>query len=292
MGKGEIDGIVINTAGVGADVARRSRDRGLSPGDRIIVTGTLGDHGMAVMATRHGLALDAHAGLGRRADQRPDPRGARVGRRAITAMKDPTRGGVASALHEMATKARVGIVIDEAALPVRPRDARRLRAGRHRSAARRQRGQGGDGGARRRGRRACSRRCARIRSGATRRSSASAPPSARAWSSSTPASAAASSPSPTANCCHAYADHALRVAVLCSHRAPGLLHLLNADPDRGRAYDIVCCVTSETTFAEEVRVERRGVPTRSHDIRAFYDARRAPLGSRDRASAPRSTPRR
>jgi folate-dependent phosphoribosylglycinamide formyltransferase PurN len=69
----------------------------------------------------------------------------------------------------------------------------------------------------------------------------------------------------------------LRVVVLCSHRAPGLLHLLNADPLRGRTYDIVACVTSEPTFAEEVRVERRGVTTRSHDIRAFYGARQAPL---------------
>jgi phosphoribosylglycinamide formyltransferase-1 len=70
----------------------------------------------------------------------------------------------------------------------------------------------------------------------------------------------------------------LRVVVLCSHRAPGLLHLLNADPARGRTYDIVGCVTTEPTFAEEVRVERRGVPTRSHDIHAFYRARNAPLG--------------
>ena len=69
----------------------------------------------------------------------------------------------------------------------------------------------------------------------------------------------------------------LRVAVLCSHRAPGLMHLLNADPDRGRTFDIVCCVTSESTFDEEVRVERRGVPTRAHGIRAFYDARRATI---------------
>ena len=77
----------------------------------------------------------------------------------------------------------------------------------------------------------------------------------------------------------------LRVAVLCSHRAPGLLHLLNADPDRGRTFDIVGCVTTEQTFAEEVRVERRGVPTRSHDIRVFYEARQAPLG---RAAAVRA----
>lgn len=69
----------------------------------------------------------------------------------------------------------------------------------------------------------------------------------------------------------------LRVAVLCSHRAPGLLHLLNADADRGRTFEIVCCMTSESTFAEEVRVERRGVPSRSHGIRAFYDGRGAKI---------------
>src|ERR1051325_5452607 len=57
MGKGEIDGIVINTSGVGM-TSRVITDRRLSAGDRIIVTGTLGDHGMAVMALRHGLGLD------------------------------------------------------------------------------------------------------------------------------------------------------------------------------------------------------------------------------------------
>src|SRR5689334_24187279 len=70
----------------------------------------------------------------------------------------------------------------------------------------------------------------------------------------------------------------LRVAVLCSHRAPGLLYLLNQSPDRGVAYEIVGCVTNQETFAEEVRVERRGIPTRSHSIAAFYDAH----GARDR----------
>lgn len=118
MGKGEIDGIVINTTGVGL-TTRVITDRGLAAGDRILVTGTLGDHGMAVMATRHGLGLEATLvsdvapinGLIRAAID------AEAG--AITAMKDPTRGGVAGVLHEMAAKGRVGIVIDEAALPVR-----------------------------------------------------------------------------------------------------------------------------------------------------------------------------
>lgn len=119
MGKGEIDGIVINTTGVGL-TPFIVRDCTLSVGDRIIVTGTLGDHGMAVMATRHGLALDAPL----RSDVAPLNGLIRVALagdpRAITAMKDPTRGGVASALHEMASKSRVGILLDEAALPVRP----------------------------------------------------------------------------------------------------------------------------------------------------------------------------
>lgn len=66
-----------------------------------------------------------------------------------------------------------------------------------------------------------------------------------------------------------------RVAVLCSHRAPGLLYLLNRAADRGVAYDIVCVVSSEETFDEEVRVERRGIPTRAHPFRSFTGSRQA-----------------
>lgn len=118
MGKGEIDGIVINTAGVGL-TAHLVRDAGLHPGDRLIVTGTLGDHGTAVIARRHGLSLDADL----TSDVAPINGLVRAAMNAapgaITAMKDPTRGGVASALHEMAAKSHVGIVIHETALPIR-----------------------------------------------------------------------------------------------------------------------------------------------------------------------------
>jgi folate-dependent phosphoribosylglycinamide formyltransferase PurN len=69
----------------------------------------------------------------------------------------------------------------------------------------------------------------------------------------------------------------LRVAVLCSHRAPGLMYLLNRSPDRGVTFEIVCCLTSEYTFAEEVRVERRGIPALVHPIEAFYQERGAAL---------------
>lgn len=117
MGKGEIDGIVINTTGVGI-TKRPIRDNGLHAGDQIIVTGTIGDHGLAVMAARHGIELDGdlvsdvapiNGMIAAAISAMPT---------AITAMKDPTRGGVASALHEMAAKSKVGVVLQEQLIPV------------------------------------------------------------------------------------------------------------------------------------------------------------------------------
>jgi hydrogenase expression/formation protein HypE len=118
MGRGEVDGIVINTTGL-AVVERVVRDCDLRPGDVLIVTGPVGDHGIAVMAARH--ALDLGGSL--ESDVAPLNGLIRValaaGGASITAMKDPTRGGLASALHEMAVKGNVGIVLDELAVPVR-----------------------------------------------------------------------------------------------------------------------------------------------------------------------------
>ncbi|HSL24600.1 MAG TPA: hydrogenase expression/formation protein HypE [Vicinamibacterales bacterium] len=117
MRRGEVDGIVLNTTGV-ALTRTLVRDSGLKPGDRIVVSGTIGDHGLAVMAARHALGIEGTLrsdvapvnGLVRAAMAAAD--------RAVTAMKDPTRGGLASALHEMAEKAHVGILLEEAALPI------------------------------------------------------------------------------------------------------------------------------------------------------------------------------
>ena len=117
MGKGELDGIVINTTGV-ALTDRVVPDSGLRGGDRLIVTGSIGDHGMAVMAQRLGLAIEGMLA----SDVNPINALVRAALDAspggVVAMKDPTRGGVASALHEMAEKSGVGIVIDELSLPV------------------------------------------------------------------------------------------------------------------------------------------------------------------------------
>jgi folate-dependent phosphoribosylglycinamide formyltransferase PurN len=73
----------------------------------------------------------------------------------------------------------------------------------------------------------------------------------------------------------------LRVAVLCSHRAPGLVHVLGRDRNRGTLYEVVCCLTSETTFAEAVRVERRGIPILPHSLRAFYALNGREIADRD-----------
>ncbi|MEO8034763.1 MAG: hydrogenase expression/formation protein HypE [Acidobacteriota bacterium] len=117
MGRGEVDGIVINTCGIGL-TRTLVRDNGLSAGDRILVTGSIAEHGLAVMAARHSIELegdlvsDVAALNGLVASVLDFAPG------AVTAMKDPTRGGVSSALHEMASKSGVGVVLDERAIPV------------------------------------------------------------------------------------------------------------------------------------------------------------------------------
>ena len=119
MGRGELDRIVLNTTGI-ALTERVVPDSGLRPGDRILVTGTMGDHGFAIMALRKGLELEGDL----RSDVAPlndlVARALAAGGGAVTAMKDPTRGGLSSALHEMADKSGVGIVLDERSVPVSP----------------------------------------------------------------------------------------------------------------------------------------------------------------------------
>jgi hydrogenase expression/formation protein HypE len=118
---GHGDGVYINTAGVGLLRPRISvgPDRA-EPGDAILVSGTIGDHGMAIMSVREGLEFesqirsDCAALNGLIADV------LNAAGDAVHAMRDPTRGGLASTLNEIAAASNVGIAIDECALPVRP----------------------------------------------------------------------------------------------------------------------------------------------------------------------------
>lgn len=117
MGSGDLDGPVINTTGV-AVVPSGSvvPDSGLSVGDAIVVSGTVGDHGIALLSEREefGFEGDLESDVGPVNDLVRTA--IEAGR--VTAMKDPTRGGLATALNEMASKGDVGLEIDEPAIPV------------------------------------------------------------------------------------------------------------------------------------------------------------------------------
>jgi hydrogenase expression/formation protein HypE len=117
MGRGEIDGIVINTTGVGL-TRTLITDAGLRAGDRIIVTGPIGDHGIALMAKRHDLDLGDELKSDVAPVHAPIASAIAVAPGAIHSMKDPTRGGLSGALHEMAAKSGLQIVIEEAQVPV------------------------------------------------------------------------------------------------------------------------------------------------------------------------------
>jgi len=116
--KGKGDGVFITTTGVGVvpPGIHISGDRA-RPGDRIIVSGTVGDHGMAVMSKRESLAFGTdllsdtaalHGLVAAMIEAVPE----------LHVLRDPTRGGLATTLNEIAAQSGVGMLIDEAAVPV------------------------------------------------------------------------------------------------------------------------------------------------------------------------------
>ncbi len=130
---GAVQRLIVNTSGVGERhplldrnlrEARRHRrvrrdwllDSNLRPGDKIILSGTVGDHGVAVLSQREGYGFESVV----RSDVRPLSRlmeaALRVG--GIVSAKDPTRGGLANLLNEWASKSKVGIIVDEGAIPI------------------------------------------------------------------------------------------------------------------------------------------------------------------------------
>ncbi len=117
--RGSGDGLFITTTGLGivpegihlsADQAR--------PGDRLLLSGSLGEHGIAILAEREGLEFEGEV----RSDSAPLHSlvaAMLATTRAIHCLRDPTRGGLSSALNEIAAQSQVGMVIDERAIPVR-----------------------------------------------------------------------------------------------------------------------------------------------------------------------------
>ncbi|MEV0804842.1 hydrogenase expression/formation protein HypE [Micromonospora sp. NPDC050200] len=118
--RGKADGCYINTAGVG--VLERPVTLGtphIRPGDAVVVSGPIGDHGVTIMLARGELDIEAdlvsdtaplHGLLDALLDAAPD----------VRLLRDATRGGVATILNEVAQAAQVAVVVDEASVPVRP----------------------------------------------------------------------------------------------------------------------------------------------------------------------------
>ena len=118
--KGAVDKIFINTSGVGVlfDGIHVS-SRNAVPGDVVILSGSIADHGVTILAKREGMSFD----VGIKSDSAPLnhlTRSMFAVSRKIHVLRDPTRGGVATSLNEIAEKSGVGIKIFEDSVPVKP----------------------------------------------------------------------------------------------------------------------------------------------------------------------------
>jgi len=118
--RGKADGLFITTAGVGTVITGVNLGGAQAkPGDVVIISGSLGDHGIAVLGARGELGFES----GIQSDVAPLNHliGAMLEvSNQIHVLRDPTRGGVASALNEISDQSGVGIVLHESAIPVRP----------------------------------------------------------------------------------------------------------------------------------------------------------------------------
>ena len=118
--RGKADGLYINTSGVGTiEHSVELAPGSIRAGDRVIVSGSIGDHGMAIMIARGELALEVEL----ESDTAPLNglvAGLLVATDGVRCLRDPTRGGLATVLAELALSTQLNITIDETSLPIRP----------------------------------------------------------------------------------------------------------------------------------------------------------------------------
>ncbi|WP_434512097.1 hydrogenase expression/formation protein HypE [Desulfitobacterium sp. AusDCA] len=115
--RGSADQIFINTTGIGYRMERLVGPAQIQPGDEILITGTIGDHGIAILSEREGLEFQTPvvsdcAPLNGLIDAFYQP--------GVKCMRDPTRGGVATTLNELAQQAGVSMLLEEVNLPILP----------------------------------------------------------------------------------------------------------------------------------------------------------------------------
>ncbi len=120
--RGKGDGVFISTTGIGVvPLVRRISGALARPGDAVLVSGTIGEHGVAVLSRRESLEFETtiesdsaalHTLVAELLAALPEG--------SVRTLRDPTRGGLASTLNEIARQSRVGVLLEEAAIPVRP----------------------------------------------------------------------------------------------------------------------------------------------------------------------------
>ncbi len=116
--KGHGDGCYINTSGIGVVPAGVKLGPHLArPGDAILISGTIGDHGIAILSVREGMEFET-AVVSDTAALNGLVAAILAATPDVHVLRDPTRGGVAATLNEIASRSRVGIVLDDRALPV------------------------------------------------------------------------------------------------------------------------------------------------------------------------------
>ncbi len=117
--RGKGDKIFINTSGIGVfDHDLRISGSAAKPGDKVIINGSIGDHGMAVLASREGLDLQSDIASDSMALNHLVAKLLTELGAGVHVLRDPTRGGVATTLKEIALQSQVDICLQEAALPV------------------------------------------------------------------------------------------------------------------------------------------------------------------------------
>ena len=118
--KGAADGLFINTSGIGLiPPGLNIASTAAQPGDHVLLSGTMADHGMTILTQREGLAFE-HAIQSDSAALNHMVAGITAASTNVHVLRDPTRGGVGTTLNEIAQSSKVGIVINEERLPVRP----------------------------------------------------------------------------------------------------------------------------------------------------------------------------
>ncbi|NHJ49544.1 MAG: hydrogenase expression/formation protein HypE [Asgard group archaeon] len=120
MPVGTLDEMIVVTAGIGIieDDSLDIRDSNLQPGDKIIISGTVGDHGIALMAGREGISFETDLVSDVSSVQDIVQTALKIG--GAISMKDPTRGGLAAALNEFAEKSKVSLWLEDELIPIAP----------------------------------------------------------------------------------------------------------------------------------------------------------------------------